>query len=259
MASLADLKRIKLEGVGRTPDKKFDLRVIPNLVPDNQWGETFHFNDRRYYRPPNGGVYPSVTTLLGAFEDDSQIIAWRNRVGKAEADRICKRSTDRGTAIHEALEHYIQGIPYDVQAGVGEFTFMYEQIRLSLMELNSWSYVEHALYSEKMKVAGRCDLMGVFRNRKAIIDYKNKNYVFGRSDMRDYFIQGCLYALMHEERYGEKIDDVVIISSEEDKKRTTAHVFVQSVDSLRDETLDKVFRFHRQHADWYDIPPLFLL
>lgn len=259
MASLADLKRISTEGLPKSDPKKFAKHEIPGLVPESEWGTTFHHNGRRYYRTPSGQCYPSVTTFLGAFEDETNLIAWRKRVGDAEADRISKRSTDRGTAIHDALEHYVQGIEYDAEAATGEFFFMYEQLRVVLNELDAWSYVEHALYSDKLKIAGRCDLMGTFRKRRAILDYKNKNYVRGRQDMHDYFVQGAVYALMHEERYGEKIDDVVILASEEDKKRTKAHVFIEPVDNLRDEVMDKIRRFHNQHSDWYDIPPLMLL
>jgi len=259
VVSFADLKKITTEGVPKSGNKVFPKRIIDSLVPESKWGETFHFDGRRYYRTPNGGIYPSATTFLGAFEDETHLIAWRKRVGEAEANRISKRSTDRGTAIHDALEHYVQGIPYDAEAATGEFFFMYEQLRVVLGELDDWSYVEHALWSDKLRVAGRCDLMGTFRKRRAILDYKNKNYVRGREDMRDYFLQGALYAVMHEERYGEKIDDIVILASEEDKKRNKAHVFIEQVDNMRDELMDKSARFQRQFAHWYDIPPLMLL
>lgn len=262
MALFSDLKAV-LSGEKKmvTPNKTFVQCSTPNLIPEEKWGETFHYNDRRYYKAPNGGIYPSVTTFLGQYEDSAGLIAWRKRVGDAEADRISNRSMVRGTNIHLALEHYVAGIEFDALAAIGEeFIGMFHQIRLALHKgLDSWDYMEHALYSEKMLIAGRVDLKGVWEGRSAIIDFKNKNTVWSVSDMDDYFKQACCYAIMHEEMYGEQIQDLVLIVSTEDNPSKIAKVYVSPFLKWRDFILELNESFKRNHKDWYDIPPLLRL
>lgn len=262
MASLSDLKKI-VTGETKlvTPYSGFP-RIEPSYQLDDEsgWDEMFRHNGRRYYRPPNGGVYPSVTTFLKHNKDNSDIEAWKKRVGEDEAKRITKRSTDRGEEIHKALEYYIQGLPYEYEKNIGEFMFMFEQIRLRLHEnLDGWVYMEHALYSEQMKIAGRCDLMGVWAGKRSIIDYKNKNRRSRSSTVEDYMIQTACYAIMHEERYKESIDQLVIVASVEKTKNAKAEVHVEPLDRWKDRVLDMNRRFLRECEDWYDIPPLLLL
>ena len=259
MASLAGLKRLMEEGP-TIVQRSFPKKELVELVPESAWGETFHHNDRRYYQTPGGGIYPSATTFLGYFSDDKYLIEWRKRVGEAEADRIVERSCKRGEDIHKALEHYIEGLTYDAEAEVGEFHFMYEQHRRVLdKDLDSWIAIEHALYSDKLKVAGRSDLICYFRGRLSILDYKNKNYVGRTDDMTEYFLQGALYAIMFEEMYGVKVEDIVILAAEDDKKVEKAQVFITKVDKWKDQIYSMNQRFLNENADWYDIPPLLLL
>ena len=52
----------------------------------------------RVYRTPSGNAYPSVTTVTGLLGKES-IIAWRKRVGEAEANRISTTAAKRGTRV----------------------------------------------------------------------------------------------------------------------------------------------------------------
>ena len=70
-------------------------------------GKTEQINGRRYYNVEEGTQYPSVTTILGAFADQSGLDKWRKRVGEAEANRISKFSANRGTVMHQLCEYYI--------------------------------------------------------------------------------------------------------------------------------------------------------
>ena len=55
----------------------------------------------------NGARLPSVTTILGKTKDQQFIKDWKAKVGEQEAERIKNLSSNRGTAMHKFLEHYI--------------------------------------------------------------------------------------------------------------------------------------------------------
>ncbi len=55
----------------------------------------------------NGTRLPSVTTILGKTKNQQFLKDWKAKVGEAEAERIKNLSSNRGTAMHKFLEHYI--------------------------------------------------------------------------------------------------------------------------------------------------------
>ena len=52
---------------------------------------------------------PSVTTILGATKNQDFIKKWKAKVGEENAERIKNNSSNRGTAMHKFLEHYVLG------------------------------------------------------------------------------------------------------------------------------------------------------
>ena len=60
----------------------------------------------RLYNLPNGDWVPSITSVT-SFYNRQIFVNWRKKVGDAEADRITKRATTRGTDFHEAAQAYI--------------------------------------------------------------------------------------------------------------------------------------------------------
>ena len=57
---------------------------------------------------------PSVTTILSRTQPEDKkegLRRWREKVGEAEAKRILRESSDRGTAMHYYLEQLIRGKP----------------------------------------------------------------------------------------------------------------------------------------------------
>ena len=58
---------------------------------------------------PNGS-YPSITTVLGNLSKTA-IMAWRDRVGHEEANKISRQAAGRGTAVHAVCENYVNNDP----------------------------------------------------------------------------------------------------------------------------------------------------
>ena len=62
--------------------------------------------DGRRYVTLDGNSYPSVTTVLGIMNED-KIRAWKERVGEEKANKIGLQAANRGTAVHNIIEKYI--------------------------------------------------------------------------------------------------------------------------------------------------------
>ena len=68
-------------------------------------------NGSRHYSL-DGSNLPSVTTILSATkseEDKAAILAWKQRVGTVEAERIKKEASARGSSMHSYIEQFLYG------------------------------------------------------------------------------------------------------------------------------------------------------
>ena len=74
-------------------------REVPKLQQVNE-------NGTRYYVTPEGNKYPSITTVLSAY-NIGHIMEWRKRVGEEQANKISRQASGRGTRIHTLCEKYI--------------------------------------------------------------------------------------------------------------------------------------------------------
>jgi predicted 2-oxoglutarate/Fe(II)-dependent dioxygenase YbiX len=74
-------------------------REVPKLQQLNE-------NGTRYYVTPEGNKYPSITTVLAAY-NIGYIMEWRKRVGEEVANKISQTASGRGTRIHTLCEQYI--------------------------------------------------------------------------------------------------------------------------------------------------------
>lgn len=166
----------------------------------------------RKYVTPDGNMYPSVTSILSGLSQEA-LDKWRDRVGQKEADRISHHASTRGNFVHEACEKYIRNAPKKefskymphVMANVNSLKPILDE---NLDEING---IEVPLYSDKLKLAGRCDLVGKWLNIPSIIDYKTSAKPKKREWIDSYFIQTSAYAEMWEERTGEPIDQIVVL------------------------------------------------
>ena len=167
---------------------------------------------RKYVGEDNDPV-PSVTTILGDTGDKTALIAWRKRVGEAEATRISTESAGLGTKVHNALEKYILGEEWDT-FGNNHVSVLAESMTKSMidgMDLVDTLYgVEVGLIAQGL-YAGTSDAIGMYEGEEAIIDFKTAKKMKKREWIDDYFMQGCAYALAHNEMFKSNIKKVVIL------------------------------------------------
>ena len=167
----------------------------------------------RVYVTEDNTQYPSITTVLSILSRDS-IAAWRKRVGDAEANRISREATTRGSAVHQMVEDYIDNkkdykghyLPYIIDN--------FEQIRGIIDKRIGKVYAqEQPLYSTHLGVAGRVDCVAEFDGKLSIIDFKTSKKRKERKYCENYFMQESAYAIMWEERTGKPITQLVTIMS----------------------------------------------
>lgn len=166
---------------------------------------------RTYFTPD--GAYPSLTTILGKTANNSWLAAWKERVGEIEAARVSKAATDRGTLVHSYAERYFNGeaIYDELQKEASDVKQMSSDlIRIVEPGIDEIYGQEQVLWSNKYRYAGRTDMVGVWKGNPAIIDFKTSKKQKQESQIRDYFIQACGYAVAHNEMYKTAIKHIVI-------------------------------------------------
>jgi genome maintenance exonuclease 1 len=166
----------------------------------------------RTYKTPTGECYPSITTVLSAYNKQA-IMEWRNRVGDEEANRVSRAASGRGTRLHNAVENYLLNEMSDLKINsiMPDAKELFIQIRPLLDEHVGTIYgIEQPLFSNRLKVAGRCDCIGEWEGKLAIIDWKTAKVNKSKSNIVNYFMQAAAYAEMFHERTGKVIDDLVI-------------------------------------------------
>lgn len=197
----------------------------PVSLPDLK-SETFP-DGKRYYTLEDGTKLPSVTTVLGAQKKDA-IMKWRKRVGEEEANRVSRKATSRGTAVHSLCEDYLNN-KKNLSAMPDAFE-MFLSIKPLLNRINNIHYQECALWSKQLGMAGRVDCIGEFDGVLSVIDFKTSKKIKTEAHIEDYFWQTTAYALMYEEMIGTPIHDIVIIMAVEDdqplvfKQKTEDHI-----------------------------------
>jgi genome maintenance exonuclease 1 len=185
--------------------KTFIQHDIPSLKRiDHHTGRT--------YLTPTGERYPSVTSVVGLHKA-KQIQEWRARVGEAEANRVSKRASSRGTAIHSLCEDYLK--TGNVTPSMFDHE-MFESLRPFLDKIDNIHCLETQLYSHHLQVAGTVDCVAEYDGKLHIIDFKTASKPKERDWIHDYFMQAAAYAVMFEELTGLPVGYLLIIMGVDD-------------------------------------------
>ena len=180
--------------------------------------ETETINGKRFYKTPEGLLYPSVTTITGQHGKD-KILEWRRRVGEEEANRISTKASNRGTKVHKICENYLNNEedyartnPAHIHKTMPDTIAMFKSLQPLLDEhVNNIHALEIPLYSHHLKVAGRVDCIAEYDGKLSIIDFKTSGKLKEESWIKGYFMQCSAYAVMYEERTGIPVSQIVIM------------------------------------------------
>jgi CRISPR/Cas system-associated exonuclease Cas4 (RecB family) len=177
---------------------------------------------KRHYVLPDGSKVPSVTTILDktkSEESRSALANWRKNVGAQKAQEITTEAAGRGTRMHKWLEDYVlcetvklPGTnPYSKQS----WDMAQKIIANGLVHCTEFWGTEVPLYFSGL-YAGTTDLVGAWKHKPAIMDFKQSNKLKKKEWIDDYFVQLAAYALAHNEMHGTDIKTGVILMCTKD-------------------------------------------
>ena len=178
-------------------------------------------NGSRHYSL-DGSNLPSVTTILSATkseEDKAAILAWKQRVGTIEAERIKKEASARGSSMHSYIEQFLYGkLNQELLEDNNKSKKMAEEIidnglKNKLLEI--WGSEATIYYPGKY--AGTADCIGVYEGKESIIDFKQSNKPKKAEYIDSWLLQTSAYSLAHNVVYNSNITSCVILVCTVDK------------------------------------------
>lgn len=202
----------------------FNFVKLPEL--DFDLGSVTEDGSRKY-TTPEGKVYPSVTTILSHSTDKSLLVKWRKKVGEEEANKIVKKSSGRGTKLHSVCEKYLLNELNDmkIRMMMPDIKDFFLQLRPHIDKNVGNVYgLEQALYSDRLRMAGRTDCIAEWDGKLSIVDYKNSIKEKKEDWIQNYFIQCTAYAEMFEDRTGLPIEQIVVAIANEEG---TPQIFIR--------------------------------
>jgi hypothetical protein len=211
--------------------------VLPDLKSET------HSDGKRYYTTPSGKRLPSVTTVVGAMKKQA-IMEWRNRVGEVEANKISKLATGRGNRVHDLAERYLKNERIDWVREMPDAVEMFRSLIAPIQRINNIHYIEQSLWSEKIGLAGRVDLIAEWDGVLSVIDFKTSKKIKKAEDIQDYFAQCTAYSGMYEEHVGVGIEQIVIIMAVENEAPL---IFVEKTED-HINTLVEHISFYRKNT-----------
>ena len=173
-----------------------------------------NINGVRHYDTPDGTLI-SITSLLKNFTPQG-ILDWRKAVGAEVANEVMRAAADRGSKVHKIIESCLSNKPEnDLIGNYGELpSRMFGQIVPALDKIDQIRTLEQGLYSTRLGIAGRVDCIAEFDGKLSTIDFKTAKRK--RDEINEnYPVQATFYSLAWEERTGEKIDQIVILTTTE--------------------------------------------
>jgi genome maintenance exonuclease 1 len=167
---------------------------------------------KRLYENPWGDPVPSVTTILDKTKPKEKREAlnnWKQRVGEQEAQRVVTEAANTGTYMHAILEHWVKNELYTGNATVQSRLMadtVIKNIEPHITEV--WGSEVNLCYPGLY--AGTTDLVGMWKGKSAIMDFKQTNKPKKREWIEDYFMQAAAYGMAHNELYKTNIETAAI-------------------------------------------------
>mgnify|MGYP000029224441 CR=1 FL=1 len=216
-----------------------DIPELRKIIQKNKIGGL------RYYETPEGNEYPSVTTILGA-KEKPHLDRWRKMLGEDKAAKETKRCADRGTAVHEMAEKFLNNDPEATKGYKPVYVGDFNKLRFALNKIDNIRSQEVGLYSDTFKYAGTVDCVAEYMGVPSVIDFKTSTNNKTFDMVQDYFKQCTAYALAWEERTGELIEDIVVLIAVE--KGLTPLVFKEKIENWIPALLEDIDKFNVRYG-----------
>jgi len=184
------------------------------LHPEITKIKQININGVRHYDTPDGALI-SITSLMKNFTPEG-ILEWRKKVGAEVANVVMKAATDRGSKVHNIIESCLSNKPEnDLLGNYGELPArLFNQMITALDKINMIRALEKGLYSTQLGIAGTVDCVAEYEGKLSIIDFKTARRKWDEIN-ETYLVQATFYSIAWEERTGEKVDQIAILTTTE--------------------------------------------
>ena len=200
---------------------------------------------RRHYTTPDGRTVPSVTTVLSQTKDMTHLNAWRKRVGEQEAQRIATESANIGTVMHRSLERHVKGetrIPGSNLIQQQAHAMANTIIENGLQDVSEvWGSEVNLYYPELY--AGTTDLVGIYRNKPAVMDFKQSRKLKKSEWVEDYYLQLAAYINAHNKLFGTDIRDGRIFICTQNNEYQTFEI--DNIDKWSDRWFRRLEQYYK--------------
>jgi genome maintenance exonuclease 1 len=202
---------------------------------------------KRVYQTPDGESLPSVTTILGATKDMTALNEWKRRVGEERAAQISKEASGIGTSMHANLERFLTGLerqPGNNVVHVQANKMADVIIENGLKNVSEVWAMEQSLYFPEL-YSGTTDLVGVYSDEPAVMDYKQSNKLKKEEWIEDYKLQLMAYIMAHNEVYKTDIRRGIIFICTRDLEFQQFEVNPGNFNLWQDKWLERVEKFYQ--------------
>jgi len=128
-----------------------------------------------------------------------------------------RTATTRGNKVHKLIENCLSNKPEtDLVGNHGVLAAGLFQLMIpALDEIDQIRFLEKAIYSKRLRLAGTADCIAEYDGKLSIIDFKTASRK--RDEINEnYLVQATFYSIAWEELTGEKIEQIVILTVTED-------------------------------------------
>ena len=201
----------------RRGDKNYMIK-IKNIYPYKELKR----NDGkvRTYETEGGKKLASVTSIISETQTEEKkqgLENWKKRVGEKEAEKIKNKAALVGTSMHKHLETYLLQEQYIDDTDIGRIArpMANEIIKKGLVDLEElWGSEVHLYYPGLY--AGTTDVVGVYKGKPSIVDFKQTNKPKKVEWVGDYKLQLAAYAMAHNILFNTQITKGVIMMCSKD-------------------------------------------
>jgi len=171
----------------------------------------------RYYKLPgedNLSRLVSITSVT-SFHNKHIFEEWRKKVGEAEANKINRQATSRGTDLHSLVEGYLHNAEQLPQVQPLSY-YLFQIAKEKLNSIDNIHALESSLYSKQLGIAGTVDCIAEYNGELSVIDFKTSKKAKPKEWIEHYFVQCAAYACMFYEMTGIPVKKLVILMACED-------------------------------------------
>lgn len=169
--------------------------------------KSVRLDGQSYFVDSQGIRLPSVTTILNATKPQAAreaLMQWRQRVGKAEAQRISGTASRRGTLTHKHLKGYLLGEAASCPEAVRPY---WESLATVLPLIQQVRLVEGFVFHRDLGYAGKVDCIASYDGVPCVFDWKTADQPKGSIErLHDAPLQLAAYCGAINYCYAEQVN-----------------------------------------------------